>query len=116
MDDIDKLNYMLTIENIKKLNGQPLVDGWEIKSVIEGTHNDTYIFELIKDDAWSFTPKYCKIMLERTGHKVFGQPGLSYFFIFDSQRTNVCATADWLADKDNMIERLEYMIMNKENI
>ena len=107
---------MLTIENIKKLNGQPLVDGWEIKSVIEGTHNDTYIFELIKDDAWSFTPKYCKIMLERTGHKIFGQPGLSYFFIFDSQRTNVCATADWLADKDNMIERLEYMIMNKENI
>jgi len=116
VDDIDKLNNMLTIENIKKLNGQPLVDGWEIKSVIEGTHNDTYIFELIKDDAWSFTPKYCKIMLERTGHKIFGQPGLSYFFIFDSQRTNVCATADWLADKDNMIERLEYMIMNKENI
>jgi hypothetical protein len=55
-------------------------------------------------------------MLERTGHKIFGQDGLSYFFIFDSQRTNVCASADWLADKDNMIERLEYMIMNKENI
>lgn len=116
MDDIDKLNYMLTIENIEKLNGQPLVDGWEIIQVLDGKHNDTYIFELVKDDAWSFTPKYCKIMLERTGHKVFGQPGLSYFFIYNSMRTNISASADWLADKDNMIERLEYMIMNKENL
>jgi hypothetical protein len=107
---------MLTIVNITKLNGQPIVDGWEIKSVIEGNHNGTYIFELVKDDVWSFTPKYCKIMLERTGHKVFGQPGLSYFFIYNSMRTNISASADWLADKDNMIERLEYMIMNKENI
>jgi len=116
VDDIDKLNYMLTIKNITKLNGQPLVDGWEIKSVIEGTHNDTYIFELIKDDAWSFTPKYCKIMLERTGHKVFGQPGFSYFFIYNSMRTNISASADWLADKDNMVDRLEYILMNKENL
>ena len=116
MDDIDKLNNMLTIKNILKLQGQPLVDGWEVKLVYEGNHNGTYIFELVKDDVWSFTPKHCKIMLERTGHKIFGQDGLSYFFIFDSQRTNVCASADWLADKDNMIERLEYMIMNKENI
>jgi hypothetical protein len=107
---------MLTIRNITKLNGTPLVDGWEVIQVFEGTHNDTYIFELVKDDAWSFTPKYCKIMLERTGHKVFGQPGLSYFFVYNSMRTNISASADWLADKDNMIERLEYMIMNKENI
>ena len=107
---------MLTIQNITKLNGTPLVDGWEVIQVLEGEHNGTYIFELIKDDAWSFQPKKCKIMLERTGHKTFGQPGLSYFFIYNSMRTNVCVSADWLADKDNMIERLEYMIMNKENI
>ena len=107
---------MLTIRNITKLNGTPLVDGWEVIQVIEGKHNDTYIFELVKDDAWSFTPKYCKIMLERTGHKVFGQPALSYFFVYNSMRTNICASADWLADKDNMVERLEYIIMNKENL
>jgi hypothetical protein len=116
VDDIGGTEYMLTIQNIDKLNGQPLVDGWEIKSVIEGKHNDTYIFELVKDDHWSFIPKKCKIMLERTGHKVFGQPGFSYFFIYNSMRTNISASADWLADKDNMIERLEYMIINKENL
>ena len=99
-----------------KLQGQPLVDGWEIIQVLEGTHNDTYIFELVKRNPYPMHNELCTIMLERTGHKIFGQDGLSYFFIFDSQRTNVCASADWLADKDNMIERLEYMIMNKENI
>ena len=107
---------MLTIQNITKLNGQPLVDGWEIIQVLEGKHNDTYIFELVKDDAWSFKSKYCKIMLERTGHKVFGQPGLSYFFIYNSMRTNVSVSADFIADKDNMIDRLEYILMNKENL
>lgn len=107
---------MLTIQNIDKLNGQPLVDGWEIKSVIEGKHNDTYIFELVKDDPWSFTPKYCKIMLERTGHRIFGQPGISYFFIYNSMRTNVCVSADYISDKDNMIDQLEYILMKKEKL
>jgi hypothetical protein len=107
---------MLTIENVDKLVNQKIWDGWEIKSVIEGTHNDTYIFELIKDDAWSFQPKKCKIMLERTGHRVFGQPGLSYFFIYNSMRTNISASADWLADKDNMIAKLEFILVNKKNI
>ena len=105
---------MLTIKNILKLQAQPIWDGWKVIDIYEGNHNDTYIFELHRESACG--NKNCTIMLERTGHKIFGQPGLSYFFIFDSQRTNVCATADWLADKDNMIERLEYMIMNKEKL
>jgi hypothetical protein len=116
VDDIGGTEYMLTIQNITKLNGTPLVDGWEIKSVIEGNHNDTYIFELTQDDPWHFRPKYCKIMLERTGHRVFGQPGLSYFFIYNSMRTNVCVSADFISDKDNMVDQLEYMLMNKEKL
>jgi hypothetical protein len=116
VDDIGGTEYMLTIRNIDKLNGQPLVDGWEIKNIIDGTHNDTYIFELIKDDPYHFRPKFCKIMLERTGHRVFGQPGLSYFFIYNSMRTNVSVSADYIADKDNMIDRLEHILMNKENL
>lgn len=107
---------MLTIQNIDKLNGQPLVDGWEVIQVLEGKHNDTYIFELVKDDPWSFIPKKCKIMFERTGRRVFGQPGLSYFFIYNSMRTNVCVSADYIADKDNMVDQLEYILMNKEKL
>jgi hypothetical protein len=107
---------MLTIVNILKLQGQPLVDGWEVKLVYEGNHNGTYIFELVKDDVWSFTPKHCKIMLERTGHKIFGQPDLSYFFIKDSQRTNVCVSANYIADKDNMIQQLENILQKYKDI
>jgi hypothetical protein len=107
---------MLTIKNIKKLVNQPIWDGWEVNDIYKGDHNDTYIFELVKRKPLPMHNGLCTIMLERTGHKIFGQPGLSYFFIYNSQRTNISASADWLADKDNMIERLEYMIMNKENL
>jgi len=118
VDEIDKLNYMLTIENITKLNGTPLVDGWEVIQVFEGNHNDTYIFELVKDDEWSFKSKYCKIMLERNGHILPNETTFErervYYFIYNSMRTNVCVSADYIADKDNMIHQLEYMLMNKE--
>ena len=107
---------MLTIVNIDKLVNQKIWDGWEVNDIYKGDHNDTYIFELVKRKPYPIHNELCTIMLERTGHKVFGQPGLSYFFIYNSMRTNISASADWLADKDNMVERLEYMIMNKENL
>ena len=105
---------MLTIENINKLVNQGIWDGWEVRKVYEGNHNNTYILELHRESAWGNGD--CTIMLERKGHKLPNKSNLVYFFIYNSQRTDVCATADWLADKDNMIERLEYMIMNKENL
>ena len=111
---------MLTIKNISKLDGTPLVDGWEIKSIIEGNHNDTYIFELVQDDPWHFRPKFCKIMLERTGHILPNETTFErervYYFIYNSMRTNICVTADYIADKDNMVDQLEYMLMNKEKL
>ena len=114
MVDIDKLNNMLTIQNITKLNGTPLVDGWEANDIYEGNHNDTYIFELVKRKPYPIHNELCKIMLERTGHTHSDK--LVYFFIYNSQRTDVCATADWLADKDNMIAKLEYILVNKEKL
>ena len=120
MDDIDELNYMLTIQNITKLNGTPLVDGWEVIQVLEGNHNDTYIFELVQDDPYSFKRKFCKIMLERNGHILPNETTFErervYYFIYNSMRTNVCVTADYMADKDNMVDQLEYILMNKEKL
>jgi hypothetical protein len=55
-------------------------------------------------------------MLERTGHKLPNKSNLVYFFIYNSQRTDICASADWLADKDNMIAKFEYILVNKENL
>jgi hypothetical protein len=107
---------MLTIENILKLEGRPLADGWTIQLIYEATHNDTYIFELAKDLGLGGFTTRCKIALERTGHRIFGQPDLSYFFILDSKRTNVCVSADFISDKDNMISQLERIVMNREKL
>ena len=106
---------MLTIVNILKLQNQPIWDGWEVKLIYEGNHNDTYVFELHRESAWK---EDCRIMLERTGHlrQYAGMNKKAYYFIYNSQRTDVCATADWLADKDNMIAKLEYILVNKEKL
>ena len=109
---------MLTIENVDKLVNQKIWDGWEVNDIYKGDHNDTYIFELVKRKPLPMHNGLCTIMLERTGHRGSDNVnnGKVYFFIYNSQRTNVCASADWLADKDNMIAKLEYLLVNKENI
>jgi hypothetical protein len=118
VDDIDKLNYMLTIKNISKLDGTPLVDGWDIVKVFEGVHNDTYIFKLFNPT--KFMNNECTIMLERNGHILPNETTFErekiYYFIYNSMRTNVCVSADYIADKDNMVDQLEYILMNKENL
>ena len=109
---------MLTIKNIKKLVNQPIWDGWEVNDIYKGDHNDTYIFELVKRKSLPMHNGLCTIMLERTGHRGSDNVnnGKVYFFIYNSQRTNVCASADWLADKDNMIAKLEFILVNKEKL
>jgi len=109
---------MLTIVNINKLVNQPIWDGWEVNDIYKGDHNDTYIFELVKRKPLPMHNGLCTIMLERTGHRGSDtvNNGKVYFFIYNSQRTNVCASADWLADKDNMIAKLEFILVNKEKL
>jgi len=105
---------MLTIKNIDKLVNQKIWDGWEVNDIYKGDHNDTYIFELVKRKTLPMHNGLCTIMLERTGHTHSDK--VVYFFIYNSQRTDVCATADWLADKDNMIAKLEYILVNRQNL
>ena len=109
---------MLTIVNIDKLVNQPIWGGWEVNDIYKGDHNDTYIFELVKRKPLPMHNGLCTIMLERTGHRGSDtvNNGKVYFFIYNSQRTNVCASADWLADKDNMIAKLGYILVNKEKL
>ena len=109
---------MLTIENIDKLVNQKIWDRWEVSDIYKGDHNDTYIFELVKRKPLPMHNGLCTIMLERTGHRGSDtiNNGKVYFFIYNSQRTNVCASADWLADKDNMIAKLEFILVNKEKL
>ena len=107
---------MLTIVNILKLEGQKLLEDWKIQLVYETTHNNCYVFEIVRDLGLGGMNIRRKIMLEREGRKIFGQPDLSYFFIKDSQRTNVCVSANYIADKDNMIQQLENILQKYKDI
>ena len=107
---------MLTIENLKKIQNRSVAGNWVIKEVGELSHNDTYYFGLYQIKAGVGAVDTCRIMLERIGIPQYSstQPReTAYFFIFDSQRTDVCVTADWISDKDNMVGQLEYLL--KEN-
>jgi hypothetical protein len=107
---------MLTIVNVLKLEGQTLLGDWKIQLVYETTHNNCYVFEIVRDLGLGGMTIRRKIMLEREGRKIFGQPDLSYFFIKDSQRTNVCVSANYIADKDNMVHQLEGILLKYKDL
>ena len=110
---------MLTIKNHHKLEDRYVVDNWKVATMCEGIHNDTYLIRLHKVDS-SRILDACTVMLERNGilQKSMTHPDeMAYYFIFDSQRTNVCAGAEWLGDIDNMIGQLRHLLRenNKAN-
>ena len=109
---------MLTIENYHKLNHKDIADDWTVKYIYEGTHNNTYIINL---EQWIAGIKQdkCNVMLERNPLPQFSSTHpteMAYFFIFNSQRTNVCVTADWISDMDNMVGQLKYLLQEHGKI
>ena len=106
---------MLTIQNYDKLIDRYIVDDWMVQAMYEGNHNNTYMINLHKLDSGRVKDA-CTVMLERNPipqHSSTHPTEMAYFFIFNSQRTNVCATADWLGDIDNMVGQLGHIL--KEN-
>lgn len=105
---------MLTIENLKKIQGRSVAGNWVIKEVGEISHNDTYYFGLYQIKAGVGAVDTCRIMLERNHivQRSSTHPdSKAYFFICDSQRTNTCGTIDWLADIDNMLGVMENLVL-----
>jgi len=104
---------MLTIENLKKIEGKHIGDDWYVREVAALTHNDTYFFGLHNVKSFGITDR-CTIMLERNAivQRSSTHPdSKAYFFICDSQRTNTCGTIDWLADIDNMLGVMENLVL-----
>lgn len=104
---------MLTIENLKKIEGRSVAGNWVIKEVGELSHNDTYYFGLYQIKAFNITDR-CTIMLERnaiTQRSSTHPTEKAYFFICDSERTIYSGTVDWLADIDNMLGVMENLVL-----
>ena len=109
---------MLTIENYHKLNHKDIDDKWWVKGIMEGTHNNTYIL-LLEKSMNGIVLDSCTIMLERNPFPQISSThptDMAYFFIFDSQRTNICVTADWISDMDNMVGQLKYLLQEHGKI
>jgi hypothetical protein len=104
---------MLTIENLKKIQGRSTAGNWVVKECGVLTHNDSYYFGLYQIKAGVGAVDRCNIMLERKAipHRSYIRRNeLAYFFICDSKRTSYCGTADWLADIDNVLGVMEELI------
>ncbi len=98
---------MLTIENVKKIQGRSVGTDWVVKEVGLLTHNDSYYFGLYQIKAGVGAVDRCNIMLERnyiTQRSSTHPDEKAYFFICDSKRTNTCGTAHWLGDMDNILK------------
>ena len=105
---------MLTIENLKKIQGRSVAGNWMVKEVGELSHNDCYYFVVYQIKAGVGVVDMCKIFLERNHivQRSSTHPdSKAYFFICDSQRTNNCGTIDWLADIDNMLGVMENLVL-----
>jgi hypothetical protein len=103
---------MLTIENLKKIQGRSTAGNWVVKECGVLTHNDSYYFGLYQIKAGVGAIDRCNIMLERNAIPTH-RTDLAYFFICDSKRTNYCGTADWLADIDNVLGVMGELIENE---
>ena len=102
---------MLRIENLKKIQGKTVFDNWVVKEVGIMAGDNTYYFGLYGFNEDGVAIDRCKIMLERTTRPLSSSPDeTAYFFICDSQLTNVCGSVDWLSDMDNMLGVMKGLI------
>ena len=106
---------MLTIENLQKIQGRKVIGDWVVKECALLSHNNCYYFGLYNVQPFGNTDR-CTVMLERKAipHRSTAHPNeLAYFFICDSQRTNYCATVDWLSNMDNMLSMMGELVKNE---
>ena len=94
---------MLHIQNIRKILNRKVFGGWVIRNVNGHPTQSKY---------------RCTISLDRKGTllKTMTHPDeVSYFFNYNGTTTRVCGGADWLADMDNFVGQLEFIIKNYHN-
>ena len=111
---------MLHIHNIRKIQNRKVFGGWVVKEINNHPTQGKYMFDIqcFSPLGVGSTIDRCTISLERTGRmlKTMTHPTTrSYFFYYNGTDTNVCGSADWLADMDNFTTQLEYVITNYHN-
>lgn len=105
---------MLHIQNIRKLEGKYIGEGWHIKNINGHPTLSLYMFELERSSPMSTIIGRCTISINRKAQMTLNPKTnlreRTYHFTFNGNFTNVCGTADWLADTDNFVSQLTYII------
>lgn len=109
---------MLHIQNIRKVLNRKVFGGWVIRDVNGHPTQSKYMFDIHCLSPVGVVMDRCTISLDRKGTllKTMTHPDeVSYFFNYNGVRTKVCGGADWLADMDNFVGQLEFIIKNYHN-
>jgi hypothetical protein len=109
---------MLTIQNITKLGGRRIFDGWVVRDMNTHPTQNKYMFDIHCMDPLGNTIDRCTISLNRKGMilQPDGKPAeLVYYFNYNGADTNVCGGAEWLGDIGNFVAQMEYIIKKYHN-
>jgi hypothetical protein len=116
---------MLTIQNITKLGGRRIFDGWVVRDMNTHPTQNKYMFDIHCMDPLGSTIDRCTISLNRIGMVLRANPmvlsgkwspaELVYYFRYNGEDTNVCGGAKWLESMDNFVGQMEYIIKKYHN-
>lgn len=110
---------MLRIENIRKVINRKVFGGWVIRDVNGHPTQSKYMFDVHCLSPIGVVMDRCTISIDRIFVNALNpktnKREATYFFNYNGVKTNVCGTADWLADMDNFTAQLEYIITNYHN-
>lgn len=110
---------MLTIDNIRKAINRKVFAGWVIRDINNHPTQGKYMFDIHCLSPIGVVMDRCTITINRTFVNALNpktnKREATYFFNYNGVKTNVCGTADWLADMDNFTTQLGYIIKEYHN-
>lgn len=110
---------MLTIKNVTKLGNRKVFGNWVVRAINCHPVQGKYMFDIHCFSPIGVVMDRCTVSINRTNVMALNpktnKREATYFFNYNGVKTNVCGTADWLADMDNFTAQLEYIITNYHN-
>jgi hypothetical protein len=110
---------MLTIKNVTKLGNRKVFANWVVRNINCHPTQGKYMFDIQCMSPIGVCMDRCTISIDRIFVNALNpktnKREATYFFNYNGVKTNVCGTADWLADMDNFTAQLEYIITNYHN-
>lgn len=110
---------MLHIQNIRKALNRKVMGGWVIKDVNGHPTQAKYMFDIHCLSPIGVVMDRCTISVNRRGtmnlcNKTNKMRPI-YFFNYNGNGTNICGSADWLADMNNFVGQLALIIKEYHN-